>query len=155
MNAMTTLFDHFAAWAGQVGGRPRGPAADALRPTNPEVRAVFARRLQEAEAAVRAAAFDPLLITTRAADDARDAGLVAARGIRAELLRQPSLQAVWCVDRPAEHALLLALWPAAVPLYPRLIDWSRALSSAASWRVAPWWCCVPGLWAEYAGGKVC
>lgn len=143
------VFDHFTAWAGQAGGR-RDPAADRLRPFDPESRGVFGTRLQEAEAQVRAAAFEPLLIATRPADDARDAGLVAARGIRAELLRQPSLQAVWCVDRPGEYALLLALWPAAAPLYPRLVDWGRALASADDWRGAPWWCCVPGLWAEYA-----
>lgn len=91
------------------------------------------------------------------ADAGADARLsLDTRAVRAELLREPRCLALWFVDRPDAWLDVRAVWPdyhQELLIYPSLVYFNRARACAADWQHAPWFCVIPGVWAEMSDGK--
>lgn len=76
--------------------------------------------------------------------------------IRAELLREPMLLAIWFVDRLEAFYELRQHWPdyhQDLMFYPSLVYFDRATATIAEWAKAPWFAVIPGVWAEMSNGR--
>lgn len=75
--------------------------------------------------------------------------------IRAELLREPMVLALWFVDRPREFMEMSAVWAdyhKDLMFYPSLVYFDRATATPDDWKRAPWFAVFPGVWAEMSDG---
>jgi hypothetical protein len=76
--------------------------------------------------------------------------------IRAALLREPHLIAVWFIDSIDLYLLAHRNWPQPSGLgmwYPSLVVFDAASAAASEWLRAPWFASFPGVWAEMSDGK--
>ena len=88
--------------------------------------------------------------------------LADLEAVMERLKRLPSaVVAFWFVDRPAEYFATYRLWPKRFEYdawqaasWPRLIEWRSAGATPEEIARAPWWCALPGVWAEYTNGMV-